>query len=376
MGSGRHSTAQDRNKVRYAVVGLGHIAQVAILPAFRHAANSELVAVVSGDPVKRKELSKRYKARIAVDYRGYDELLASGSVDAVYLALPNDLHRDFALPAAKAGVHILCEKPLAATEKDALAMVTAARQASVRLMTAYRLHFDSANLEALRLVQTGKIGDPRVFNSTFTMQVKDDNIRVREARGGGPLFDIGVYCINAARSLFKDEPTEVTALAVTSGERRFREIDQSVSVALKFPHARLAGFVVSFGAADLGRYEIVGTRGSLELSPAYEYAEGLTQIIHQNGRQEKRHYQKHDQFAAELVYFSRCVLSGKDPEPSGWEGAADVRIIQAVERSLKTGRSVTLAPFRNPQHPSPAQKIVRPPGPKPRPLHASAPHPE
>src|SRR5207244_3360601 len=126
---------------------------------------------------KRRTLTKRYGVPMAVGYDDYDALLRSGDIDAVYIALPNDQHRDFAVRAAEAGIHILCEKPLAVTSKDCLDMIEAARDGHVKLMTAYRLHFDPANLEATRIIQSGHLGEARVFNSTFTMQVKEGNIR-------------------------------------------------------------------------------------------------------------------------------------------------------------------------------------------------------
>src|SRR4029453_14353089 len=122
--------------------------------------------------------------------------LESGAIDAVYITLPNDMHRAYAEAAACAGVHVLCEKPLAMNEEACAAMIHIAAENDVKLMTAYRLHFDPANLDAIQLVQSGKIGEPRIFNSLFSMQVKAGNIRLQEERGGGTLYDIGIYCIN------------------------------------------------------------------------------------------------------------------------------------------------------------------------------------
>jgi glucose-fructose oxidoreductase len=363
-------------KVRYAVVGLGHIAQVAVLPGFRHAPNSELVALVSGDPVKRKKLADRHGARLSVDYEHYDALVSSGAVDAVYIALPNDQHADYTIRAAKAGVHVLCEKPMAETEEDCRAMIAAARAGGIRLMIAYRMHFDPATLEAVRTLQSGALGEPRLFNSTFSMQVRDENIRVKRKRGGGPLYDIGIYCINAARYLFRDEPVEVSALAVNNGERRFREIDEAVGVTLRFPKSRLATFLTSFGASDTGQLQVVGSKGRLDLSPAYEYAEGLTLEVTKDDRTKRRRWGKHDQFAAELEYFSDCILHERPPEPSGEEGLADVRIINALDRSISSGRPVKLAPLRRTRRPVPSQKIAKRGHPKPTTVRARSPHPE
>src|SRR5918911_3851553 len=129
--------------IRYAVVGCGHIAQVAVLPAFGNARrNSKLVAIVSGDPEKREQLKKKYEVERAIDYPQYDELLRSGDIDAVYIALPNSMHAEYTERAARAGVHVLCDKPMAVTEAECSRMARAAREARVKLMIAYRLHFE------------------------------------------------------------------------------------------------------------------------------------------------------------------------------------------------------------------------------------------
>src|SRR5215216_2607499 len=216
-------------RVRYAVVGLGHIAQAAVLPAFENAKdNSQLVAFVSDDPVKQQRLGRRYRVN-TYTYKEYDALLKSGAVDAVYIALPNSMHRDFTVRAAKAGVHVLCEKPLAVTEKECQQMIDTCAEHNVKLMTAYRLHFERANLDAIEIVQSGKLGEPRIFNSVFGYQVKAGNIRTQKKMGGGANYDIGIYCINAARYLFQDEPIAVTASMFHTDKKRFSETDAITS---------------------------------------------------------------------------------------------------------------------------------------------------
>ncbi len=195
----RRSSRKSERKVGYAVIGLGHIAQAAVLPAFRHTRkNSRLVALVSGDEEKRGKLSKKYRCD-ACSYEELEQCLAREDVDAVYICEPNDKHAEFAIRCARAGVHVLCEKPLAISEEECHRMIEACDEAGVKLMTAYRLHFEPANLEVVKLIGQGKIGDLRFFSSDFSYQVKKDNVRVSAARGGGPLWDIGVYCVNAAR---------------------------------------------------------------------------------------------------------------------------------------------------------------------------------
>ena len=358
--STRRPAARGRS-VRYAVVGIGHIAQAAMLPAFRHAArNSTLTALISHDPKKLDQLGRRYRVPHLCDYEAAGELFASGAVDAVYIALPNSLHRDYAVLAASCGLHVLCEKPLAVTARDCEVMIATARAHRVKLMTAYRLHFEHASLEAVQLVRSGKLGVPRFFSSEFSMQVSPHNIRLERELGGGPLYDIGIYCINAARSVFAADPVEVWATATRSRDRRFREVDETVSAVLRFKDERIAAFTCSFGAADRSVYTVTGTRGSITVEPAYEYAEGLAYEVCLGGRIRKKRCAKSDQFAAELLYFSDCILKNRQPEPSGEEGLVDVRIIEGLSQSLRKGRWVALNAKPRARRPTLRQEIRRP----------------
>ncbi len=362
-------------KVRYAVVGLGHIAQVAVLPAFEHARkNSVLAALVSDDPTKIRKLGRKYGVTQAWSYEEYDEALRADTVDAVYIALPNHLHREFAVRAARAGVHVLCEKPLALSKKDCLAMIRACKQNDVQLMTAYRLHFERANLKAVEIARSGRIGELRVFDSVFTMQVTDkENIRLRRESGGGPLWDIGIYCINAARYLFQAEPEAVVAAKIAGDPSRFREVEEAASVILRFPGGRLASFTCSFGAADVSSYRLVGTRGDLHVEPAYEYAGELKHVLRVGKRRREQVFPKRDQFGPELVYFSRCILDQAEPEPSGREGLADVRVIRAIHRAAEKGREVRLEPFEKRERPRMSQEMHRPPVQKPEEVKVRSP---
>ena len=225
----KRNSGRATGAIRYAVIGLGHIAQAAVMPAFGHAKrNSRLAALVSGSPKKLKALGRRYDVEHLCNYAGADSLFHSGDIDAVYIALPNDLHKEWAVRAARAGLHVLCEKPMAVTARDCEAMIREAAAANVKLMIAYRLHFEAANLYAAQLARQGKLGDLRFFSSDFCMQVGENNIRLRAAKGGGPVYDIGIYCINAARATLGDEPRSVFATATRSRDRRFREIEENV----------------------------------------------------------------------------------------------------------------------------------------------------
>lgn len=363
-----------RRKIRYAVVGQGYISQIAVLPAFANAgANSKLTALVSDDPVKLKKLSRKYKVDHVYDYDGYDECLASGNIDAVYIALPNSMHREYAVRAARAGIHVLCEKPMAVTTKECRAMIQAADSHGVQLMIAYRLHFEPVNLKAMEIVRSGKLGEPRIFNSVFCMQVAPGNTRLRGDLDGGTLYDIGIYCINAARYLFQDEPIEVLAMKGGGDERRFQEVEEMTGALLRFPEDRLAAFTCSFGAAKASMYEIIGDKGRLRVEPAYEQAGSLGLRMMVGKRQHEQRFPESDQFSPELLYFSDCILKGRRPEPSGKEGLIDVRIIQALYRSAVTGRAVKLDPPQRRRRPGRQQKIRRPAIKKPPLIHATPP---
>ena len=345
--------------IRYAVVGLGHIAQVAVLPAFAHARrNSTLAAIVTGDATKRRALARQYQLAHAFTYDEYEECLRH--VDAVYIALPNSMHAEYTVRAARAGVHVLCEKPLAVTVEECRQMIAACRKAGVRLMVAYRLHFEALNLAAVELARSGRLGEIKYFNSSFSMKVRRGDIRTRRACGGGTLYDIGVYCINAARYLFRAEPTAVSAVSINSGLASLSEIDETTAGVLRFGNDRIASFITSFNAADVAAYRIVGTKGDLHADPAYEYAEGLRYTLTLNGKATRKQIGKRDQFAPQLLYFSDCIIQGREPEPSGEEGLQDVRIVQALYESARTGRPVAIRPFAKHQRPTSRQRISRP----------------
>ncbi len=361
------------HKVRYAVVGLGHLTQVAVLPAFKTAENSELVAIVSGDEEKRKRLGKKYRLQHTYSYEDYDRALAE--VDAVYIVVPNHLHKEYAVRAANAGVHVICEKPMAVTEEDCEAMISAAEAAGVRLMIAYRLHFEHANLEAIRLARSGELGEARIFTSEFSQQVAEGNVRVTEPieKGGGPVYDMGVYCINAARYLFQAEPESVFATTANSGDPRFQNVEEMTSVLMRFPKDRLASFTCSFGAADISRYTLLGTKGVLTADPAYEYASANKLTVKIEEKTTNKKFAKRDQFAAELVYFSDCILNNKEPEPSGQEGLADVRVVRAIYESSRTGKVIELPEFSKQRRPNMQQEIHRPAHDKPETVKAESP---
>ncbi|WP_437734522.1 Gfo/Idh/MocA family protein [Sorangium sp. So ce1335] len=366
--------ANESRKIRYAVVGAGNIAQVAVLPAFKNAAeNSELVAIVSGDPDKRAALGERYGVSALGGYDELEDILKRARVDAVYIALPNTMHREYTERAAAAGVHVLCEKPMAMTEEDCEAMIRATKDHGVKLMIAYRLHFEEGNLAAVEIARSGKLGEVRAFTSLFTHAVRPGDIRTRSEQGGGALFDLGVYCVNAARYLFREEPSEALALSLRIDERRARDVDETTSAILRFPSGAVATFTVSQGLASVSSFRIAGTEGELRVEPAFDYSSDIKHYLTVGGKTEEKTFKGRDQFAPELVYFSRCILEDREPEPSGLEGFADVRVMLAIQNSAASGRAEAIPPFHREQRPGLSQSIKKPAIDPPEPVKAPSP---
>ncbi len=343
-------------KVRYGVVGLGWISQAAFMPGVAHTGNSEMTALVTGDEKKAQAFGKQYGIANTYHYDAYKSFLASGEVDAIYLALPNFQHREFAVPALEAGIHVLLEKPMAVSEEECRAIEQAAARSGAKLMIAYRLHFEPATLEALRLIRAGTLGEVRLFTSTFCQHVASTNHRARYGFWAGPVADMGPYPINAARMVFGAEPVEVQAWGTRKSGLSYN-FDEIVAVTLRFPGDRLAQFTVGYGLNRLDEWAAVGDKGAIEMKPGFGFPGPLAFTLTEGDFEKRRSFPKVDQFGGETQYFSECILKDQHPEPDGEEGRLDVRVIAAVERALTTGRPVPLDPVQ--RHRRPAAEQVR-----------------
>jgi len=361
-----------QSPVRYAVVGAGWISQAAFLPGVAQSGNSIVTALVTGDEVKATALADRYGIEHVHGYADYDQLLTSGDIDAIYLALPNDMHRQYALPALQRGIHVLLEKPMATSEADCEAMIEAARNGNAKLMIAYRLHFEPATLAAIELVRAGKLGRIRAFSAMFSQSVAPSNHRANHGYWAGPVSDMGVYPINAVRNLFGEEPVEVSACGVRDPDLPFN-FDDTVSVTLRFADHRVAQFVVSYSGASIDQYRILGTKGDLEVSPGFMFGVGLKYRATIDGKTHEQAFDATDQFGGELQYFSDCILNNREPEPNGEEGLADVRVLAAIERALESGQPQNLGPFQRQGRMETAQVRKLPPVPSPELVDAAEP---
>jgi predicted dehydrogenase len=347
-------------KVRYAVVGAGWIAQAQFMPGVKHTGNSELAALVTGHEEKAEKLGEKYGIANTYSYDDYNAMLASGDVDAVYLALPNFAHVDFAVRTLDAGIHLLLEKPMAVSVAQCERILAASERTGAKLMIAYRLHHDPGLLEALRAVRAGEIGTIRMFTSTFSQQIAPSNHRAKHGFWAGPVPDMGPYPINTVRTLFGAEPIEVFATGVRTDPTRFN-FDDTVAVTLKFPAERVAAFTLTYNGGDVDDFRIVGSKGDLFSKPAFQV--GLA-IEHTKTIANKNHsqtFKKTDQFGGELKYFSECILNDCIPEAGGEEGLLDVRVIAAIEQALQTGKPQILEPYHRSQRPVPSQVEALPP---------------
>lgn len=347
--------------IRYAVVGAGWITQEAFLPGVAQSGNSLVEAIVSGNARKSAELARMYDIPLVVQYDEYDKLLQSDRIDAVYVALPNSLHADYAIRAARAGKHVIVEKPLANTVAEAEAMIAAAKEGGVYLMTAYRLHNEPGTLAVLDRIRAGEIGKPLVFQSVFSFQAQPDNHRLVAEHWGGPLQDVGVYCINAARHIFSEEPIEATAVSHRpSDDGRFQEVDATVAATLSFPSGGIAQFVASFGIASVDEYRVIGSTGNLELGPGFRHDTPTTLRLRRNGESIKIMFPQVDHLGGHMAYFSDCIMSRTPPEPDGEEGLADMRVLFAVEEAARTGRPVAISSSARTRHPTKDMERRRP----------------
>ena len=341
-------------KVRYAVVGAGWISQEAFLPGVTVAENSVVTALVSGNAENARRLAEFHDVAHVYPYERYDEMLAADVCDAVYIALPNSMHADYAIRAARAGKHALVEKPLAVTVEECRAMIAAAEAAGTLLMTAYRLHCEPGTVAVLEAIRAGEIGEPRLFSSVFSFQAAAGNHRLLAEHWGGPLQDIGVYCLNAARHVFSAEPEEVVALTARGADGRFKEVEETFAATLRFPGGAVAQFTASFGAGDVDSYRVVGTEGDIVVEPAYKFETATRMTLRRGAETTTRAFPQIDQFGAQTAYFSDCILAGTAPEPDGAEGLADVAIMRALEESAASGRPVAVDLPPRPRHPVPA----------------------
>jgi glucose-fructose oxidoreductase len=332
--------------VGFAVVGLGKLSQGQILPGLGRTGSARLAALVSGDPAKASRLAGQYKvpARSIYDYKTYDRMVDDPSIEVVYIVLPNGMHAEYTIRALKAGKHVLCEKPMATSVKDAEAMIAAAKAANRKLMIAYRCHYEPLNLAAMRHIRAGGIGKPRVVVTDMGRQTTlDDPSDVwrldAELSGGGALADMGVYGINASRYLLNEEPVEVRAWAATDrSDPRFKTVEDMIAWQFRFPSGAVANGSTSFNCAGTMAFQVVGEKGRVVADPGCFYNGNRLTLGAPGGKAVP--ITEIDQFAREMDWMAD-VVRGRAPLVSpGEEGLQDMRIIAAIYEAAESGRTV------------------------------------
>jgi predicted dehydrogenase len=331
----------------FAVVGLGYIAERAVLPAFKHSKKTRLVALVSGNEKKARQLAQKFSAGDYYTYDDYALCLSHPQVEAVFIATANGTHAEFTERAAAAGKHVLCEKPMATTVEDGRRMIEACRAGDVRLMVAYRKYFEPGSLALKKLVRSGKLGRLKLIHSAFTFVLPSGKKLSpwhldRQLAGGGSLMDVGVYCVNTTRWLVDKDPIEAMAYSWTLDPQRFSEVEENIAFRLTFPEGLVLQASSSFGAAKSSFLHVHGERGWAALDPAFAYNDERRLFGQIGGRWFEQKFKIMDEFALELDAFADCIRRRRDPEPSGIEGLRDLVVMQAIYRSARENRPVPI----------------------------------
>jgi predicted dehydrogenase len=335
-----------RKKIGFAVVGLGSIAQSSVLPAFANCKRAKLVALVGRDAAKTTKLAKRFDASTQYSSDEYAACLASPEVSAVYIATPQGEHEHVTIQTAEAGKHVLCEKPLAATIKQSAAMVAACKANGVLLMTAYRKYFEPSALYLKHLIQSGKLGRIDVIHTAFSELHKPETslpwLLDAKMAGGGPLMDLGVYCVNTSRWLVGEDPTAAIAHAWVNDASRFKEVEEGISFRLRFPSGLIVQGSSSYGAILSSLIFIQGTKGWASLSPAFPFDENRHLIASIGKKQIRRTFKATDEFAPEIDAFATAIQDGGTVEPDGIQGHRDMIIMDAIYQSSRSQQPVPI----------------------------------
>ena len=324
-------------KTGYAVIGLGRIAGH-FMPGVGNTTNSQITALVSGHRDKAERIAAEYQIpkTSIYSYDNFDEIAHNPAVDAVYVALPNSMHAEYTIRAAKAGKHVLCEKPMATSVADSEAMIAACKAANVKLMIAYRCHYEPTNLRAVQLIRQGALGQVQAIESAFGFNIARGEWRLdKKLAGGGPVYDVGIYSLNACRYLTGEEPRHISAYSsVIDRDGRFDQVEENVAWTMRFPSGIVASCTTTYGANMAGYFRVYGAKGWLQVDQAFVY-EGLHLHADFDGKQldEPNPARDPSHFQAEAEHFSNCIQNGLEPKSPGEEGLRDMRYIAEIYRS-------------------------------------------
>jgi predicted dehydrogenase len=332
-------------KLGWAIVGLGNLSINQILPAFARCEASAVTALVSGTPDKARKLAARYgvPTKNIYSYDNYDTIKDNPDIDIVYVVLPNSMHAEYAIRAARAGKHVLSEKPMATTPAECRQMIDAARQAQRKLMVAYRVRYEPFNQALIKVARDKEFGPLKIVLSDHGFNIGDPTQwRLKRAMaGGGSLMDIGIYSLNAARYITGEEPVDVNAMEYTTpNDPRFAEVEETINFQLRFPSGVLANCGSSYGA-PFNRIRVVGSNGWAELDPATSYS-GLRMRAGNYSKVEERMLPVVDHFAKEMDHLSQCVMNNTEPLTPGEEGLKDLTVMMAIYEAAKSRSTIKL----------------------------------
>jgi predicted dehydrogenase len=339
-------------RVGFAIVGLGRLSLEEVLPAFGECKKARPVALVSGRPEKLQAVAKQYgiDPQSCYDYADFDRIRDNPAIKAVYIVLPNGMHREFVERAARAGKHVLCEKPMATNSADAQAMVEACGGAKVKLMIAYRIQYEAYNQRLMEFVRKGTFGRLVGMTATNVQTVAENGAQQWRHKlamsGGGSLPDIGLYCLNTARFLCGEEPVEIFATEYRPpNDPRFVEVEETVSFTLRFPSNFIANCFTSYGARDDKHQRLNFEKATIDMPNAYKYEGQNMKILQRQGEatgETSLELTAPNQFAQEIDHMADCVLGDRQPRTPGEEGVQDHKLMEAIYRSARSGQPVKL----------------------------------
>ncbi|HTV06929.1 MAG TPA: Gfo/Idh/MocA family oxidoreductase [Acidobacteriaceae bacterium] len=334
----------EEKKIGWCIVALGRISMQHFMPGMLQSEKGRIVALVSGHRPKAEQQAAIYGVPDSAiyNYENYDTIADNKDIDAVYIALPNGMHAEYTIRAAKAGKHVLCEKPMATSVADSEAMINACRSAGKKLMIAYRCQYEPVNLKAISLIRSGAIGNVQAIESANGFNIRPGEWRLtRKLGGGGPLMDVGIYSLNASRYLTGEEPEDIRANAsVVDHDGRFTEVEENVGWTMKFPSGIVASCTTTYGGDMNGFYRVHGSKGMIELSPAFGY-EGIymrAQIWGQPPIDMPTPQHGYEQFTVEADYFAHCIRNNKEPKSDGEEGLRDMKYMQEIYKAAGLDR--------------------------------------
>jgi len=328
-------------KVRWGILSTARIAAERLIPAFHESEIASLIAVASRDKERAEQFASKH--RIAQAYANYEELLADRSIDAVYIPLPNHLHREWAIRAMDAGKHVLCEKPLSTSAADGMAMFAACEKNNVLLMEGFMYRFHPQTQRVRELLAKGTIGQPRLIRVAHSfpliLQDRDDDFRWSKEAGGGSLADVGVYCVDTARYLFSTDPVQVFAESTYHPEHSAEAETRAI---LSFPDNRAAVFDSSFLLTGRREYEVVGDKGRITAFNTYNPGRGVDVRIEvvTMGSKAVEEIDAKNEYRLEVDHFSTCILRNEPPLISREDSISNLRTLDALRESARKGMPI------------------------------------